>query len=86
MDIVVKFNYTVSFDQVKQIVENAVRSTSDILDEPKARIGVADMEFDKYSVGILVWVKAGTFENAKFILQERIMNDLKGAGVIAGAD
>jgi small conductance mechanosensitive channel len=86
MDIVVKFNYTVSFDQVKQIVENAVRSTSDILDEPKARIGVADMEFDRYSVGILVWVKAGTFENAKFILQERIMNDLKGAGVIAGAD
>ena len=84
LDIPVKLSYTAQIGEVRKIVEDAIRSTHDILDEPKARIGVAELEFDKYIVAIQVWVNAHGFEDAKLILVERIMNDLKNAGIIPG--
>ena len=45
---------------------------------------MAELEFDKYIVAIQVWVNAHGFEDAKLILVERIMNDLKNAGIIPG--
>jgi small conductance mechanosensitive channel len=82
LDIDLKLSYTTSTDEVKKIIDNAIKSTNDILNEPVARIGVANMEFDRYTLAIQVWVNAHGFEDAKFILQERIMNDLKNAGVL----
>jgi len=85
LDINLKFSYAALTDEVKKIIENAIRSTNHILNEPVARVGVADMEFDRYTLSIQVWVKADGFEDAKFILQERIMNDLKHAGILPGS-
>lgn len=82
LDINLKLSYTTHTDEVKKIIENAIRSINDILNEPVARVGVADMEFDRYTVSIQVWVNAHGYEDAKFILHERIMNDLKNAGIL----
>ena len=38
----------------------------------------------QYAVAIGVWVNAHGFEDEKLILLERIMNDLKNAGIIPG--
>ncbi|HKO79294.1 MAG TPA: mechanosensitive ion channel family protein [Chitinophagaceae bacterium] len=85
LDISIKLSYITNTDEVKKIIAKAIRSTKDILNEPVARVGVTDMEFDRYGISIQVWVNAHGFEDAKFILYERIMNDLKNAEIIAGS-
>lgn len=83
LDINLKLNYTAGVEEVKKILENAIASTKSILNDPVARIGVADLEPERYVIAIQVWVNAHGFQDAKFLLQEKIMSDLKAAGIIA---
>ncbi len=84
LDINLKFTYTTDVEAVKKIVANSISSTKDILNEPVARIGVAELEPDRYTISLQVWVNAHGYQDSKFILQEKIMNDLKMAGVLPG--
>ncbi|RYG31167.1 MAG: mechanosensitive ion channel, partial [Chitinophagaceae bacterium] len=84
LDITLKLPYTAAFEQVRTTVETAMSAQHELLKEPKARIGIEAMEFDKYEVIIQVWVNAHGFQDARYILQERIMTDLRSSGVIAG--
>ena len=81
MDINLKFPYSTDFDALKKIIGNVIGDTTVILKEPAARIGIADMEADRYMVSVQVWVAAHGFLDSKFILQEKIMNDLKKGGI-----
>lgn len=82
MDINIKLPYTVDVGEVKKIVENAIRATRSILKEPKSRIGIAELEAERYIVSIQVWTEAHGFQDSKFTLQEKIMNDLKSAKIL----
>ena len=53
----------------------------DILKDPVYKIGISALETDKFAVMVKLWVTAGDFEDIKFRVQERIMNDLKANGI-----
>lgn len=62
---------------------NSISSNQNILNETVTRMGVAELESDRYTTSIQVWIDAQGFENSKFILDEKILNDLKNAGIIS---
>lgn len=62
---------------VKKIIQNTVSSTNGTLKEPVIRMGVSELEPERYTMSIQVWVDAHKFEDSKFILQGKILNDLK---------
>jgi small conductance mechanosensitive channel len=83
LDISLKLNYTIEVGAVKKIMQSTIGSTKNILNEPVTRMGVAEPEPERYIMSIQVWVNAHGFEDSKFILQEKILNDLKNAGIIS---
>jgi small conductance mechanosensitive channel len=81
LDIELKFNYSFSYDQIRSIMQQSIERSKDILPEPKARIGIIALETDGFKVALNVWVNAHGFVDLKLALQERIINDLKAAGI-----
>jgi small conductance mechanosensitive channel len=81
LDIELKFSYAFSFDQIRDTIQKSIYNSKDILPEPKSRIGVIALENDGFKVAVHVWVNAHGFVDLKLALQERIINDLKAAGV-----
>jgi small conductance mechanosensitive channel len=82
LDITLKLPYTAAFEKVKVIAESAMEAQEELLKDPEARIGIQTMEFDRYEVIIQVWVNAHGFQDAKYILQEKLLSELKAAGII----
>ncbi|MEP7377079.1 MAG: mechanosensitive ion channel domain-containing protein [Chitinophagaceae bacterium] len=85
LDINFKLPFSVDSAEVKKIAENAIAGTATILKDPAARIGVAEIEADRYTLSIRVWVEAHGFQDSKFVVQEKIMNDLKNGGIFQSA-
>jgi small conductance mechanosensitive channel len=81
LDIELKFNYSFSFDQIKSIIQKSIENSKDILPKPEARVGILVLENDGFKVAINVWVNAHGFVDLRLALQERIINDLKAAGI-----
>ncbi len=80
MDINLKFSYDKDLSDVKKIIQHSVDGCQNVLKEPVARIGIADLEADRYNLVVELWVDAHDYVDSKFILQEKIMTDLKKAG------
>ena len=85
LDINLKFPYTNDAGEIKKILEKAIGASGNCLNDPVARIGVSELEPDRYAVSVQVWVDAKHFEDSKFILLEKIMNDLKSEAIIASS-
>jgi small conductance mechanosensitive channel len=81
LDIELKFNYSFSIDQIKSIIQQSLNNSKDIVPEPKSRIGIIALENDGFKVAVHVWVNAHGFIDLRLTLQERIVNDLKTAGI-----
>jgi small conductance mechanosensitive channel len=81
LDIELKFNYSFSFEQIKSIIQKSIQNSKDILPKPEARIGILTLEIDGFKVAVHVWINAHGFVDIKLALQERIINDLKAAGI-----
>jgi small conductance mechanosensitive channel len=81
LDFELKLGYVVNIDQVKDVIEKAIRATPHLLNEPATRVGVVALELDGIRFGINVWVEPGNFLSAKIALQEKIVKDLTLAGV-----
>src|SRR4030095_938030 len=81
LDIEMKFNYGVDPEHVKKVIADSVNSTSKISEKPAMKIGVAMVEPDGYRLGTYLWIKANEFEEIKFLIQQKIIEDLKGAGI-----
>lgn len=81
IDIELKFNYGIDFEQVKKTVENTIDSADDLLASPKSRIGILQLEADGYKVMVNVWVNAHGFLDAKLLFQESLLNGLKQSGI-----
>lgn len=81
LDFEVKLGYIVDVDQVKQVIINAIKSTPDILADPAIRVGIIAFEVDSIRFTVNVWVNPADFLNVKIALQEKIIKDLKAAGV-----
>ena len=81
LDIEMKFNYGVDPEHVKKIIADSINSTNKISDKPAMKIGVAMVEPDGYRLGVYLWIKANEFEEIKFIIQQKMIEDLKAAGI-----
>jgi small conductance mechanosensitive channel len=81
LDFEVKLGYYVDIEQVKQIMTDAIKSTSNVLDDPAIRVGVIGLEVDCIRFTINVWVEPANFLTVKIALQETIIKNLKAAGV-----
>jgi small conductance mechanosensitive channel len=81
LDIDIKLNYNADIEQVKGIMKNAIKQTPDILTLPDPAVGVLSLDFDGMHFTVRVWVDPAHFLRIKMALQERIVNDIKAAGI-----
>lgn len=81
MDIEFKFNYGVAFEQVKAVIEHSASESPEVLNIPAPRIGILFLDPDGYRMAINVWTNAHGFVDAKMKFQQKIINDLKAAGI-----
>ena len=81
MDIELKFSYSFDIQEVKNVLLASVKSSRYILNNPSARVGVSSLEPDGYRLLINAWVNANGFIDSKLNFQEKLIGDLKEAGI-----
>ena len=81
LDFEIKLGYYVDIDEVKQIMEDTINSTTTVLKKPAPRVGLIGLEVDSMRFTVNVWVEPANFLNTKIALQENIIKNLKAAGV-----
>ena len=81
MDIEMKFSFGIDFKEVKGQIEKSIDAIDGFLKDPARRIGVSSVDADGYKVLVNVWAPAHGFQDARLALQERIVDDLKRAGI-----
>jgi len=81
IDIELKLNYAIDAVQVKKIITQSIQASQNLLTEPSHRLSVSMLEPDGYRLLINVWTSAHGFNDARFELQEKILNDLKQGGI-----
>jgi len=81
LDFELKLEYAVDVDAVKAAIYQAIKETQNLMDTPAANVGVIALELDGIRFTIRVWVEPAHFLSAKLELQEKIVKDLKAAGI-----
>jgi small conductance mechanosensitive channel len=81
LDVELKFAFPVAFEQVKSILENTIHSNLDLLKEPQFRIGVSSVEPDGYKVMVNTWVKPEGYQDVRFKLQQKIIENIIAGGI-----
>jgi small conductance mechanosensitive channel len=81
LDIDLKFSFNTDLTQVKTALENSVRSFEHALTDPPTRIGISLLEYDRYTVTVSAWINAHGFYDISFELREKLITDLKAAGI-----
>jgi len=81
IDIEIKFNYGVDFEQIKGIVLAAFDSFDQCIKQPPPRIGLQKFDADGYTMIISVWTKAHAFQDTRLSFQEKLLQHIKAAGV-----
>lgn len=81
LDVELKFGFGNDFQQIKSLIETSLNSVQGFLKDPAHRVGVSSIDVDGYKVMVNVWAPAHGFVDAKMALQERLIDDLKKAGV-----
>jgi small conductance mechanosensitive channel len=81
LDMEIKFNYGFDFSAIKSVVSQSLKDAQQVADNPSPRIGVSVLDPDGFKVMINSWVEAKDFENAKLQVQQKVIEDLKTAGM-----
>lgn len=81
LDVELKFNFGISFEEVKRIVQKRIDQSPSILKDPATNFGVSSVDPDGYKVMINIWVDAHQFHEVKLAFQEDIIEDLKSGGI-----
>jgi small conductance mechanosensitive channel len=81
LDLEIKFNYGFDFSTIKAVVSDTLKKMPESADHPVPRIGVSVLDPDGFKVMINSWVEAKDFENSKLMIQQRVIEDLKAAGI-----
>jgi len=85
MDIDLKFKYDLDFAKIKNVITASLNSFSNILKDPALRVGISKLEPDSYQITVNAWGPAHGFEDVKLQINEKLMMDLKNAGLIGAA-
>ncbi len=81
VDIELKFPFSADFGEVKSLLDKSVDAEAGLLKDPVHRVGVSMVEADGYKVLVSAWVAAHGYVDARLLLQQRIIEDLKGKGI-----
>lgn len=81
LDINYKFPNAVDVKQVRSVIAKTLENSIDCLKVPEKRIGVGELLPDGYVMSISVWVNAHGFQDTKLLVQEKILQDVKDAGI-----
>jgi small conductance mechanosensitive channel len=81
IDIELKFNYGVDFERIREIVDKTLIIYNNVLKEPVHGIGISSLDPDGYKVMTNVWTRAHGYQDTRYILQEKIMENLKKGGI-----
>lgn len=81
VDFELKLGYIVDVDQVKAIIDNAIKTSPGIIKKPDPLVGVIGLEIDGIRFTVRVWVKSDDYLSVKINLQEKIVKDLRNADV-----
>lgn len=82
LDVELKLSYKYDFDTIKPIVERTINDSKNVLKSPGPRIGIASLDPDGYKISINVWVTPHEFVDARLDFQEKLVGDLKAAGIL----
>ena len=80
IDLDLKLAYTADIDKAKQIIQDAVKATANILPGEPVRVGIISLDPDGIKLTINVWVDPANFIAVKIALLEKIYKDLGAAG------
>ncbi len=82
-----KFSNSIDFGVVRNIVNDVLDRAQSALKVPERRIGISSIEPDGYKVMVNVWLDAHGFVDNKMVIQEKLMEALKGSGLkLPGAE
>jgi small conductance mechanosensitive channel len=81
LDIEIKLGYAADVEKVKSIMLDAIKSVDTILNDPRNRVGIVELEIDGVRYIVNVWVDPPDFLAAKLALQEKIITSLAAAGI-----
>lgn len=81
LDIELKFKYNIEYEKMKALLEKSVGEFTNSLKEPAPRIGLTLLDMDSYKILINVWMDPHGFEDNRLALQEKILEDIKAAGM-----
>lgn len=81
LDIELKFNNNVPYEEVKKQIMQAIEDAQNILHEPPLRVGISSVEPDGYKVMLNLWIDAHGFTDTKMAFQEKLMKRLISSGI-----
>jgi len=81
LEFELKLGYIVDVEQVKGIIDNAIKLTPGVIRKPAPIVGVYALEIDGIRFTVRVWVNPGDYFDIKLSLQEKIVRDLRDADV-----
>lgn len=81
LDIEMKFSYKVPYERVLEIINKAIDSADQLLDDPPRRVGVETLEPDGYKVKINIWVKAHGFTDIRLAFQQKLIQAFRQSDI-----
>lgn len=81
MDLKMKFDYGNDVEKVKNIMLKAVTGVKNTIHEIPPRVGVSDLDPDRFTLTLNVWTTAHGFYDTRIALHERIISQLKKEGI-----
>ncbi|MEO5684751.1 MAG: mechanosensitive ion channel family protein [Chitinophagaceae bacterium] len=85
LDIELKFKYTIDFEKIKGLISRCFSTLDYVLEDPALRIGISKLDTDTYTIIINAWSPAHGFEDSRLLINEKLMAELKNAGIIGSA-
>ena len=81
LDVVLKFNYGIEYDQVRTLLDEAIQSVDAVLKDPEYRIGITLLDADRYTVEAHIWVPAHGFRDTNMLVNRVVLDRLKQGGI-----
>jgi small conductance mechanosensitive channel len=81
LDIDMRFDYKTDPEHIKRVLHDSIHSADNVLPEPVARIGISKLDVDKYVMTVNVWVNAHGYYDLLLALNEKLIADVKKAGI-----
>jgi small conductance mechanosensitive channel len=81
LDIEMKFSYAFSPEQIQDVIKKTIQESKDVIQEHQPSVGISSLDPDGFKIIIQVWVGAFDYNSVKIVFQQKLLKDLKDAGI-----